>query len=209
MYIYRVHKSSVDQHPGSPVWKQDLHRESKKQDTKLLFISSPNIDRFFKILLPLLYYSLLLSYGQEFGVLLLDSRCIYDTAGDPATWWRKSCVQHTGCINHERQCLTWRSEPWRRLWQTTFADDDDDDDDGGGGDDWSWSRRRDKTDTTLPAESREQRAWAAICRVLYTALDAQLYIVYYILYIMGHKNVPHFILDHNSHVSWWIFSFIR
>ena len=26
----------------------DVHRESKKQDTKLMFLSSPNIDQFFK-----------------------------------------------------------------------------------------------------------------------------------------------------------------
>jgi len=69
--------------------------------------------------------------------------------------------------NNNTQSVTCRREPWRRLWHGTPEDDVDDAD-------CSWSMRRDKTETMLVAERRGERAWAAICRVFNTGLDAQL-----------------------------------
>ena len=78
-------------------------------------------------------------------------------------------------------CHTWSSEPWRRLWHmladaaaAAATDDDDDDDDDERCSRWiSWVR----TESTLSAESRGRRARAAICRVLQTALPAQLHAI--------------------------------
>jgi len=33
-------------------------------------------------------------------------------------------------------------------------------------------------------------------------------IIYIYLYTVGHKKTCHFIWDHNSHVSWWIFTLL-